>query len=87
MDEMQLLGYAVTIVITLGAFIAVIQKLTQPINDLKIVIQELKDCIGSLKNDNIIQNQRIEKHGEEIDNLKSRVGNIETKIDMYHKGE
>lgn len=85
MDEMQLLGYAVTAIITLGAFVAVIQKLTQPINDLKVVIQELRDCISSLKNDNTIQNQRINKHGEEIDSLKSRVGTIETKIDMYHR--
>lgn len=87
MDEMQFLGYLVTAIITIGGFVAVIQKLTQPINDLKIVIQELKDCISALKNDNAIQNQRINKHSEEIDNLKSRVGTIETKMEMYHNNE
>lgn len=85
MDEMQLIGYAVTAIITLGSFIAVVQKMTQPINDLKVVIQELRDCISSLKDDNATQNRRIDKHGEEIDKLDKRVGKIETKIEMYHK--
>ncbi len=85
MSEVQFLGYAVTAIITLGAFVAVIQKLTQPINDLKVVIQELRDCISSLKTDNATQNKRIEKHGEEIDKLDKRVNNLEIKVDMYHQ--
>lgn len=84
MDEMQFLGYLITAIITLGAFVAVIQKLTQPINDLKVVIQELRDCISSLKNDNATQNRRIEEHGKEIDELKGRMDKAETKIDLYH---
>lgn len=84
MDEVQFLGYLVTAVITLGSFVVVIQKLTQPINDLKVVIQELRDCISSLKADNATQNRRIEDHGKEIDDLKTRVGKVETKMDMYH---
>ena len=85
MEETQFLGYLVTAIITLGAFIAVIQKLTQPINDLKVVIQELRDCISSLKTDNAAQNHRIEEHGKEIDHLKERIGRAETKIEMYHE--
>lgn len=85
MNETQFLGYAVTAIITLGAFIAVIQKLTQPINDLKVVIQELRDCISALKTDNATQNQRIEEHGKEINDLKDRMGKAETKIEMYHE--
>lgn len=86
MEETQFLGYLVTAVITLGAFVAVIQKLTQPINDLKVVIQELRDCISSLKADNANQNHRIEEHGKEIDDLKDRMGKVETRIDIYHPG-
>lgn len=86
MEETQFLGYLVTAVITLGAFVAVIQKLTQPINDLKVVIQELRDCISSLKTDNATQNNRIEAQGKEIDDLKDRVGKVETKINIYHPG-
>lgn len=85
MEETQFLGYLVTAVITLGAFIAVIQKLTQPINDLKVVIQELRDCISSLKNDNATQNRRLDDHGREIEDLKDRMGRAETKIEMYHE--
>lgn len=85
MNEMQFLGYLITAIITLGAFVAVVQKLTQPINDLKVVIQELRDCIGELRSDNNKQNKRLEKHGEEIDDLKDRVGKVETRMDMYHK--
>ena len=84
MEETQFLGYLVTAVITLGAFVAVIQKLTQPINDLKVVIQELRDCISSLKTDNANQNHRIEEQGKEINELKDRVGKVEVKIDIYH---
>lgn len=85
MGAEQFLGYLVTAIITLGAFVAVIQKLTQPINDLKVVIQELRDCISSLKSDNATQNHRIEEHGKEIDELKGRVSKVETKIELYHK--
>ena len=85
MPQEQFIGNVIMVVITLGSFIAVIQKFTQPINDLKIVIQELRDCIVNLKSDNELQNKRLEKHGVEIDELKDRVGKVETKVKMYHK--
>lgn len=85
MGEAQWIGNVVLVIITLGSFIAVISKFTQPINDLKLVIQKLNDCIENLRKDNEIQNKRIEKHGIEIDELKGKVSKIETKIDMYHK--
>lgn len=87
MNEIEFLGYTVTAIITLGGFIAVVTKFTQPINDLRIVIQKLNDTIESLKNDNALQNKRIDKHGEEIDKLDNRVSTLETRMNMYHKGE
>lgn len=87
MDEMNFLGYAVTAAITLGAFIAVIQKFTQPINELRVVMQKLNDNIDALKSDNATQSKRLDRHGEKIDNLEKKVGTIETKMDMYHKGQ
>ena len=84
MDELQFMGYLVSAVITLGAFIAVVIKFTQPINDLRIVIQKLNDNIDALQNDNTHQSKKIEKHGEQIDELDHRVGKIETKIEFYH---
>lgn len=87
MEEMNFLGYAVTAVITLGAFIAVIQKFTQPINELRVVMQKLNDNIDALKNDNVTQSKRLDRHGEKIDTLEKKVGKIETKMDMYHNGQ
>ena len=85
MGEAEILGYAVTVVITLGAFIAVIQKFTQPINDLRVVIQKLNDNIDALKTDNANQNKRLEKQGEEINLLDKRVGSLENKVEIYHR--
>ena len=87
MNEAQILGYAITAVITLGAFVAVIMKFTQPINDLRVVIQKLNDNIDSLKSDNASHDKRITQQGLEIDKLDGRVGKLETKMDMYHKGQ
>lgn len=84
---MEILGYAITAVITLGAFIAVIQKFTTPINELKLVIQKLNDNIDALKNDNASHDKRLDKHGDQIDKLDNRVGKLETKVDMYHQGQ
>lgn len=85
MDDIKFLGYLISAVITLGGFVAVIMKFIQPINDLRVVIQKLNDAIDAMKNDNLTQNKRIEKHGEQIDNLTNRVDCIETKVDMFHK--
>lgn len=85
MNEAQLVGYAVIAIITLGSFIAVIMKFTQPINDLRVVIQKLNDMIDTLKNDNTQQNKKLEKHDDQLDKLDHRVSKVETKIEMYHK--
>ncbi len=85
MDEVQFLGYLVLAIITLGGFVAVIMKITQPINDLRVVVQELRDCINTLKNDNATQNKRLDEHGKDIDALKIEVGNLKTKVEMYHR--
>lgn len=85
MNEAEFLGYLVLAIITLGGFVAVIVKFVQPINDLRVVIQKLNDCIETLRNDSNAQNRRIEKHGEQIDDLNNRVGKIETKIEHTYK--
>jgi chromosome segregation ATPase len=85
MDEMQFMGYLVSAIITLGGFIAIIMKFVQPINDLRVVIQKLNDNIDAIKNQNETHEMRITQHGKEIDELDTRVGTLETKMDMYHK--
>lgn len=80
MNNPEVIGNAILVVIVLGSFYAVISKFTEPINELKIVIQELKVTIEALKDDYNTHNKRLEKHGIEIDDLKERVYKIETKI-------
>lgn len=82
MDEAQFLGYMISSLVTLGGFIAVIMKFIQPINDLRVTIQKLNSMIDELGRDMHMHNKRIERHGEQIDDLVHRVGKIETKIDM-----
>ena len=84
MNEPQLIGYIVMALITIGGFITVIIKMTQPLNELKLVIQELKDWIQVLKSDSLSQNKRIEKHGQEIDELRRDFDKLETRVNMYH---
>lgn len=85
MNEALIIGYLVLAVITLGAFVAVIMKFVQPINELRIVVQKLLDRLESTEKNDAVRDERIEKHGEEIKKLNGRVGKLETKMDMYHK--
>lgn len=85
MSEPLLIGYAVTAVVILGGFIAVVQKFTQPINDLKVVMQRLIDTMDNLEKANDAQNKRLDKHGEEIDELRGEVKTIKAKMSLYHK--
>ena len=85
MDEMQIVGYVVSAIITLGGFLAVVMKFIQPINDLRVVIQKLNDNIESLWDDHDTLDKRIEKHGQQIDDLENKVGKIQTRMDIYHK--
>ena len=82
MDDVVLIGYAVTAVVVLGGFIGVIMKFTQPINDLRVVIQKLNDKIDSMIEDANELKIRVGEHGKEIDALGTRVCKIETRIDL-----
>lgn len=81
----EFLGYLVLGLSTLIGLFAAAQKFLEPINALNLAVQELRDYIGSLKEDDERQNADIKEHGEQIRKLQNDVGRIETKIDMYHK--
>lgn len=85
MDDVLLIGYAVTAVVVLGGFIGVIMKFTQPINDLRVVIQKLNDKIDSMIEDANELKIRVGEHGKEIDALGTRICKIETRMDMNNK--
>lgn len=84
MDQTLFIGYLVLAVITLGSFIGIVLKFTQPINDLRIVIQELKDTLNNMKLNDDRRDKHLEKHDRDIQNLENRVGNLETRMNIYH---
>lgn len=89
MDEAQIIGYIVLAVITLGTFITMVfkavSKITQPINDLRLVIQELKDCIKEITKENATHTALLDRHSKLIEELQMDVMELKHTIDMYHK--
>lgn len=85
MDNASLIGTAVLTVIELAAFIGVVLKFIQPINELRIAIQKLIDSLDHEKKAGELRDKRITEHGKEIDKLTGRVDKLETKINMFHK--
>ena len=85
MEQAQLIGYAVIAIITLGSFIVVIQKFTQPINELRIVIQELKDCIKDINKENARHTERLDKHRDQIEELQKDVTEVKMIVNILNK--
>ena len=84
MDEAQLIGYAVLAVITLGSFVAIVNKINQPINELRVVIQELKDCIKDITKENARHTERLDKHRDQIAQLEIDVAEIKSMVKVFH---
>lgn len=84
MEQAQLIGYAVIAIITLGSFIVVIQRFTQPINELRIVIQELKDCIKDINKENARHTERLDKHRDQIEELQKDVAEVKMIVNMLN---
>lgn len=85
MDEAQLIGYAVLAIISLGGFLLVVSRFTQPVQELMIAIQELRAFIATLREDAAKKDRRLDSLDSDVDELKDRVGRIETKMRIYHK--
>lgn len=87
MNELEVVGLLVGGIIVLGSFIAVILKFTQPINELRVVIQKLLDKLETLSSDNADHGKRLDDHDDKFNKLDGRVGKLETKMDMYHSNK
>lgn len=87
MEQAQLVGYAIIALITIGSFVTLINKMTQPINELRVVIQELKDCIKDITKENARHTDRLDKHRDQIEALQKDVAEIKIMISMHHKGD
>lgn len=87
MEELQIVGLLVAGLVTIGGFIAVILKFTQPINELRVMIQKLIDTLDSLTNAKDEHGKRLDEHDDRLNKLDGRVGTLETKMDIFHHKE
>ena len=81
--QAQFLGYFIMAVVTIGGFIGIVNKITQPINELKIVISELKECIRFLQKDQETHKEKIEEFERRISHIEKDVGILSKLIDTY----
>lgn len=80
MTDNEFMGMFISAVIVLTSLIAAILKFTKPINSLNLNIVKLTDTIHMLIDNDKRQDERIKKHGEEIDGLKMYRENHEQRI-------
>lgn len=85
MEQAQLIGYGVIALSTILGFIVTVLKFIQPINELRIVIQELKDCITNIIKDNARNTERLDKQRDQIEQLQKDVAEIKLMMNVYHK--
>lgn len=80
MDSAQIIGYVVLAIISLGSFVTILNKINQPINELRVVIQELKDCIKDINKENARHTNRLDKHRDQIAQLEKDVAEMKSML-------
>lgn len=84
MNELEVVGLLVGGIIVLGSFIAVIIKLMQPINELRVAVQRFTDKLDTLIESDKAKNKRLDEHDEKFEKMNERIAMLETKMCMYH---
>ena len=88
MAEAQIVGLIIGAVVLIGSFVAlvvkILNKFTEPINELRIVIQRLDDTLRTLTSDIESIRRRVDNHGEQIDKIAIDLQTLNTKVSMYH---
>lgn len=80
---MLLIGLTVVISV-LASFSKFTNSFSQPINELKIAIENLNISVASMKELIKVQEERITKHGNELDDVKVRLTQLETEVHIHH---
>ena len=76
----EMVGIIISAAIAIGSFVALVLKVIKPINDLNISIVKLTAAIESLLANDKRQDDRINKHGTEIDSINMQIVNHEQRI-------
>lgn len=80
---MLLIGLTVVISV-LASFSKFTNSFSQPINELKIAIENLNISVASMKELIKVQEERITKHGNELNDVKVRLTQLETEVHIHH---
>ena len=83
--EAQVIGYAILVIITLGAFGGLILKISAPITKLQIAVEKLTPILDNLNADIRSLAERVSTHGKEIDILDKKVIKMEEAISFILK--
>lgn len=76
----EMVGVIIAAAVVVGGFAAMVIKAFKPMYDLNVSIIRLTATIEDLTKNAEVQNTRITKHGSEIDILKQKTDNHETRI-------
>ena len=78
MEEVTILGYVLLALITIIGFVVAIIKMTKPINNLCIAVQELRDSIKALRelSTQAWRNSYVDRKMERVPLLKSELEEI-----------
>ena len=81
----DMVGAIISAVVVIGSFVALVMKIVKPINELNISIVKLTAAIKGLLANDKIQDERINKHGCEIDSLNMQMVNHEQRLQDLEK--
>ena len=77
----EMVGLIIGAAIVIGSFATLVIKAIKPISELNISIVKLTAKIDDLFANDKIQDERIKKHGKEIDELKMESARHEVRLD------
>lgn len=72
--------FFVAIIPIVGGLVALIKTFTSPINKLEIAIERLIVMLEQMKHDDRNRDKRLDKHGEEIEDLQKNVQDLDHRV-------
>lgn len=79
-QQAQIIGYSVLVIITLGSFVTLIFKISAPITRLQVAVEKLTPILDNINSDLNSLANRVSIHGKEIDELRDRIIRLEEKL-------
>lgn len=86
MTNNEMVGlFFVVIIPVIGGLIALVKAFITPVLKLEKAIEKLLLTLEHMKENDALRDKRLNKHGEEIDNLKTQFQDHENRIEILEK--